>query len=150
MAVFSAETRAVLQQAGWSENRKVDTSEYEKCLKFEGYPVHAIVVDFLARFGGLQVIYPHARVPQTTDEFCINPMVAAAHIYLEWVKEDYDERLGAPLCVIGEAFDYHMTLMMDSNGKVYAGYDDILIHVGDSGIDAIEALCSGRNIPEIP
>lgn len=30
MAVFSAETRALLQQAGWSEDRCVDTSEYEK------------------------------------------------------------------------------------------------------------------------
>ncbi|MCC5618654.1 SUKH-3 domain-containing protein [Nostoc sp. CHAB 5836] len=149
MAVFSAETRAVLQQAGWSEDRKVDTSEYEKCLKLEGYPDHAVVVDFLARFGGLRVIYPHPRVPQTTDEFCINPMVAAAHICLERVKEDYDQRLGAPLCVIGEAFDYHMTLMMDSNGKVYAGYDDTLIHVGDSGIDAIEAICSGRHKAEV-
>lgn len=150
MAEFSAETRDLLQQAGWSEDRRIDTSEYEKCLKSEGYPVHAVVVDFLKRFGGLRVVYPHPRVPQTNDEFQIDPMVAAAHICLERVTEDYNERIGAQLCVIGEAFDYHMTLMIDPNGKVYAGYDDTLIYVGNSGVDAIEAICSGRDKPEIP
>jgi hypothetical protein len=139
----------LLQQAGWGDERQVDTSEYEKSLKSEGYPVHTIVVDFLKSFGGLRVIHSHHRVPQTNDEFCINPIVAASHIYPERV-EDYSERVGAPLCVIGEAFNYHMTLMMDSNGGVYAGYDDTLIRVGDSGSDAIEALCSGRNMPEVP
>lgn len=136
--------------AGWSEDRRVDTTEYEKCLQSEGYPVHTAVVDFLECFGGLRVVYPHPRVPQATDKFFINPMVAAAHICIERVKEDYDERVGAPLCVIGEAFDYHMTLMMDSDGKVYAGYDDTLILVGNSGDDAIEAICSGRDKPKNP
>lgn len=139
----------MLHQAGWSEERRIDISEYEKCLKAEGYPVPTVVVDFLERFGGLRVVYPHPRVLQTNDEFCINPIVAAAHIYPERV-EDYSERVGAPLCVIGEAFSYHMTLVMNPDGQIYAGYDDTLIYVGNSGIDAIEAICSGRDMPEIP
>lgn len=69
MTRFSPATIALLQQAGWSDDRRVDTSEYEKCLKSEGYPVHAVVVDFLERFGGLRVTYPHHRVPQAYDEF---------------------------------------------------------------------------------
>lgn len=148
-ATFSAETRTLLQQAGWSEDRYVDTSEYEKSLKSEGYPIHAVVMDFLRQFGGLLVVHPHHRLKEEKDEFCINPSVAASHIYPEPV-EDYSERVGAPLCVIGEAFSYHMTLVMDPDGKVYAGYDDTLIYVGNSGIDAIEAICSGRDMPEIP
>ena len=149
MTVFSTETRTLLQQAGWGDERQVDTSEYEKYLKSEGYSVHTIVVDFLKSFGGLRVVHSHHRVAQTNDEFCINPIVAASHIYPERV-EDYSQRVGVPLCVIGEAFNYHMTLMMDSNGTVYAGYDDTLIRVGNSGYDAIVALCSGRNMPEVP
>lgn len=56
-------------------------------------------MDFLERFGGLRVVYPHPRVPQTNDEFWINPVIAAADIYPERVS-DYSERVGAPLCVI--------------------------------------------------
>ncbi|MBF2005505.1 MAG: SUKH-3 domain-containing protein [Chlorogloeopsis fritschii C42_A2020_084] len=149
MAVFSEETRALLQQAGWSEDRYVDTSEYEKSLKSEGYPLHEVVLDFLKHFGGLRVVHPHHRVKDEKDEFYINPTVAVADIGSGWVKE-YSERVGAPLCVIGEAFSYHMTLVMDSDGRVFAGYDDTLIHVGNSGTDAIEALCSGREMPEVP
>ena len=149
MAVFSAETRALLQQAGWSEDRCVNTSEYEKSLQSEGYPIHAVVVDFLRQFGGLRVVHPHHRLKEEKDEFYINPTVTASHIYPERV-EDYSERVDAPLCVIGEAFSYHMTLVMATDGKVYAGYDDTLIHVGDSGTDAIVALCSGRDMPKIP
>lgn len=51
MATFSAATIALLQQGGWSEDRYVDTSEYEKSLKSEGYPLHEVVLDFLKRFG---------------------------------------------------------------------------------------------------
>jgi hypothetical protein len=149
MTAFSTETRALLQQAGWSEDRCVDTSEYEKSLQSEGYPLHEVVLDFLKRFGGLRVVYPHYRVKDEKDEFYINPTVAVADIGSGWVEE-YSERVGVPLCVIGQAFSYHMTVVMAQDGKVYAGYDDTLIHVGDSGTDAIEALCSGRNMSEVP
>ena len=149
MVVFSAETRALLQQVGWSEDRCVDTSEYEKSLHSEGYPLHEVVLDFLKRFGSLRVVYPHYRVKDEKDELYINPTVAVADIGSGWVEE-YSERIGVPLCVIGQVFSYHMTLVMGSDGKVYAGYDDTLIYVGDSGIDAIEALCSGRDMPEVP
>jgi hypothetical protein len=149
MAVFSAETIALLKQAGWSEDRCVDISEYEKSLQSEGYPLHEVVLNFLKRFGGLQVVYPHYRVKDEKDEFYINPTVAVADIDSGWVEE-YSERIGVPLCIIGQAFSYHMTLVMAPDSKVYAGYDDTLIHVGDSGIDAIEALCSGRNMPKVP
>lgn len=150
MTTFSTATIALLHQAGWSEDRCVDTSEYEKCLKSEGYPIHAVVLDFLKSFGGLRLVYPHYRVPETNDEFWIDPIIAAADIYIERISEDYNERVGAKLCVIGEAFSRHMTVMMAPDGRVYAGYDDTLIHVGNSGTDAIEALCSGRDMPEVP
>ncbi|MEH2012928.1 SUKH-3 domain-containing protein [Nostoc sp.] len=149
MAVFSAETRALLKQSGWSEDRCVDTSEYEKSLQSEGYSLYEVVLDFLKRFGGLLVVYPHHRVKDEKDQFYINPTVAVVDIDSGWV-EKYSERIGVPLCLIGQAFSYHMTLMMDSNGGVYAGYDDTLIRIGNSGSDAIEALCSGRDMPEVP
>ncbi len=150
MKEFSQRTLELLWKAGWNKERAVDTSEYEKRLKSEGYPIHTVVVDFLKSFVDLRLVYPHFRVPQEEDEFIIDPILAAADIYPENVTEDYSERVGMPLCVIGEAFSRHMTVMMASDGKVYAGYTDVLILVGNSGTDAIEALCSGREMPKIP
>lgn len=150
MKDFSQRTLEVLYKAGWSEERFVDTSEYEKRLKLEGYPIYEVVVDFLKSFGGLRLVYPHFRVPQEQDEFIIDPILAAADIYAENVTEDYSERVGTALCVIGEAFSRHMTVMMASDGKVYAGYTDVLILVGNSGVDAIEALCRGQEMSQIP
>ena len=144
MTVFSAQTRALLQRAGWSENRSVDTSEYEKSLNSEGYPLHEAVLDFLKRFGGLRVIYPHHRAKDEKDEFYINPTVAVAGISSGWVEE-YSERVGVQLCVIGQAFSYRMTLVMAPNGEVYAGFDDTLICIGNSETDPIEALRSQRH-----
>jgi hypothetical protein len=43
-----------------------------------------------------------------------------------------------------------MVLLMDENGQVYAGYDEYMILVGNSGAEAIEALCTGRTLIEIP
>lgn len=42
-----------------------------------------------------------------------------------------------------------MVLTMSLTGKVYAGLDDILVYVGQSGEDAIEALCTGRELEQV-
>ncbi len=43
-----------------------------------------------------------------------------------------------------------MVLTMDPDGRVYAGRDKILLKTADSGTDAIEALCSGRESEKVP
>lgn len=58
--------------------------------------------------------------------------------------------LDAKLCPIGEAARGYLTLMMDDTGKVYGSYDDFFALVGNSGADAIEALCSGKDLEVIP
>ncbi len=150
MTIFLEVIVAILHNSGWFEQRKVNTSEYAQMLKSEGYPVHASVIDFLSCFGGLRVIHPHHRVPQEKDVFCLDPAVGIEGICAERVFEEYELRVGTPLCIIGNALRDYMTLLMDAEGKVYAGYDECLVMIGDSGIDAIEALCRGRNSLEIP
>ncbi|MBD2499004.1 SUKH-3 domain-containing protein [Anabaena azotica] len=149
MAVFSEETTRLLEQAEWHESRNIDTSEYKEILESEGYSIYPNVMKFLSCFGGLHVKYPHKRVPQLEDDFHFNVPQAVGNIYPERVQ-DYSDRIGVPLCVIGESNRGYMILMMTPEGQVYAGYDDFLVFVGDSGIDAIEALCSGRELAEIP
>jgi hypothetical protein len=64
--------------------------------------------------------------------------------------ETYEARIGEQLCVIREAFKEHMALVMSNSGVVYAAYDDTLVRVGQSGEDAIEALCTGKELEHIP
>jgi len=42
-----------------------------------------------------------------------------------------------------------MTLVMADNGAVYGGFEDVLVLVGDSGVEAINALCEGRPVQEV-
>ncbi|AFZ26624.1 hypothetical protein Cylst_4546 [Cylindrospermum stagnale PCC 7417] len=149
MAVFSEETTTLLYHAEWHESWNIDTTEYKEVLESEGYSIYPTVMNFLSSFGGLHVKYPHKRVPRLEDDFHFNVPEAVANIYPERVK-DYSDRVGVPLCIIGESNRVHMVLMMAPEGKVYAGYDEFMVFVGDSGVDAIEALCSGRDLVEIP
>ncbi len=149
MLTFSATTHALLRRAGWSETRRVDTGPYVAALRTEGYPVHPIVVEFLERFGSLTVVHPHHKVRNSDDRFHFDVARAVSRADPENVEVD-SERVGTPLCVIGEAYCGYMALLMDSAGKVYASLDDLLIHIGDSGPDAIEALCTGRSTTELP
>jgi hypothetical protein len=40
--------------------------------------------------------------------------------------------------------------MMDRLGRVYGGYDDAMLLVGNSPTEAIEALCDERVLPSLP
>jgi hypothetical protein len=119
-----------------------------KRLVTEGYEPTSHLTDFLGSFAGLRVSHPAARAPGFEDYFHLDPIKAVNGIYRERVNM-YEERVGERLCVFGEAFREHMVLMMSSTGTVYAAYEDVLVRVGSSGEDAIEALCTGRKLEHI-
>jgi hypothetical protein len=147
MKTFSEQTIKCLYSAGWSEDRRVDTAEYERILQTADYPVHPEVKEFLRRFGGLQVVHPHAALPAYDDYFHFD---VAKAVSSEWPLnvQSCGNVIGASLCIIGMSHREYMTLMMDPSGKVYALYVQ-LFYVGESGEDAIEALCTGRDLPKI-
>jgi hypothetical protein len=146
---FSPKTRSLLEAAGWSDSREIDTTGYEKTLRERSYPVHPSVLEFLSRFGGLIVIHPHARVPGMQDRFHFDASRAAESVFPAWVKE-YSARLNAPLCVVGQAYREYMVVMMDPQGRMFAGYDHILVELGTSFVEAIENICAGKQHPRIP
>jgi len=146
---FSTTTRALLKKAGWYDKRVIDTGVYEDTLRKRRYPVHECVLQFLREFGGLTVIHPHKHFPNEEDRFHLNASKAANSIDFSRVKS-YSARIGTPLCVIGQAYREYMVLLMDSNERIYAGYDGLLIKVGDSAVEAIEALCTGASFSKIP
>jgi hypothetical protein len=147
---FSTETLVLLHNAGWKEGRYVEIKNYEEVLNNEGFSIHDCVKNLLKEFANLTVIHPHAKVSNEKDYFHFDVSKAVKGRDPYWVKEDYRVRVGKNLCIIGEAFRGYMVLSMSDDGNVYAGFDDILVHVGISGDDAIEALCTGRKLLEIP
>jgi hypothetical protein len=93
----------------------------------------------------LHLMYPHAKVASIEDEMHFDPLITMRHIQPTDVAA-YSNHLGRKLSIIGEAARGYLILMMDEAGHVYALYDNYFGVVGNSGIDAIEALCSGREI----
>jgi hypothetical protein len=150
MPRFSMNTEALLIKAGWQEGRKIDTTKYEQILRKEGFEVPNCVIALLQEFGGLRVVHPHAKVPKETNDFIFDVDKAVVEYGYSWAKRNYNHRVGKKLCSVGEACNAHMILVMSSDGEVFGGFDDFLCYIGSSGDDAIEALCSGRDVREIP
>jgi hypothetical protein len=103
---------------------------------------------FLREFGGLSISFPHHKVPDLVDDCHFDACHAASGVFPDRVAK-WAGQVDEPLCVIGEAFRNHMTLVMGQSGAVFAGMDDLLLKIGDSGTDAIEGLCTGRAFQEI-
>jgi hypothetical protein len=148
MNSFTASTLHLLKNAGWFEQHQIDTREYEAALKAEGYPVHNVVVAFLRSFGGLKVSHPRFRQIHELDEFHFDPIITAHRTFVENHEVD-GKAVKASLCVVGECSMGNLTLLMASDGRVFAANDFYLGYVGSSGEDAIEAMCSGRRFKTI-
>lgn len=144
MSTVSRIVARIMNQAGWFNGRHIDTSEYEKMLRSEGYHVFPAVTEFLSQFGGLYFENPDAQPPAPEDwHFDVKAAVKHAfptNLYL------YGRRLGDEVCLIGEASRDHLVLMMDGSGRVFGGYDQVLLYIGSSGLDSIIALCEGRQL----
>ncbi len=146
---ISKKTETLLKKAGWNNDRKIDISDYVETLMAGGYILNDVVKEFLSKFGGLRVCHPHAKVVNEDDNFHLDPIGATKSILIERVNS-YEERVEEKLVVIGEAHDRHMVLMMSLSGKMYAGYDDFLVEIGENGYTALETLCEGKETSVVP
>ena len=147
MPKLSDKTKKILRGAGWSETRAVDPGVYRRVLEAEGYPVHPCVLEFLRSFASIRAFFTTTQGED--NDFFLDPVEAVDVIYMERVAEDYSPRIGMPLCVIGLYHHDNMVLLMDSGGAVYGGYDETLLHIADSGEEAIEAMVSGAEFSEV-
>jgi hypothetical protein len=147
LSIFSKSTLAILHSAGWSEEYRHDTTEDERLLKEEGYPIFPVILEFLKRFGGIHFRYPH-RVNYGTEFASFGAVAAVASTFFENVQIDVEE-LGVPLCLVGICYSGNMWVMMDEEGYVYTDYGSEMFLLGTSGEDAIEALCTKRGYLDI-
>ena len=149
MTKFSEQTVKYLNQAGWAPGAVVDAASFSKVLLDAGFAPNVTALRFLQEFGGLHIEYPHKRVPGMMDNMHFNSSEVVRDILPSTVAA-YGAIVGGALCPIGEAARGYYILMMDETGAVYGAYGDFLVKVGDSGIEAIEALCSGKELQQIP
>lgn len=88
-------------------------------------------------------------MPQVPTDVVCDPLAAMRVIYRERVQE-YEERLGVGLTVIGLMDCGHLTLMMDAAGHVFGGADDYLVLVGRNGKDALDAIIGDEPFSNVP
>jgi hypothetical protein len=140
VTAFSPRTIRCLTSAGWTNGRSIDVTDITKELENDGFLLSEAAADFLSAFGGLRLSYPHFRDP-TIPYYCSFDAVRAAKGVFHQRLLQWESRVGNRITPIGEADREYMTLLMTPNGSVYEAMDDSLLHLGDSGEEAIDALC---------
>lgn len=149
MLECSDQAKKLLSKAGWYPGRYVDIAVYRDIILKDSYKIFRIVEKFLHEFGGLAVEFKLRNGSQTTLHF--NVTQAVEEVDPIWAQNDYYTRLGnKDVCVVGQAYTDHLTLMMDEAGAVYGGFDDYLCFIANSGEEAIEAICSNAIFDAIP
>lgn len=145
---FSKQVEGFLTTAGWHTGRKIDTDALIKHLEQKGCIVSAVIESFLKEFGQLKIdfLLPNGNI----DHLHFDAIKAVNDINPIWVEE-YSKRLkNESLCVIGQAYSNHLTLLINYSGQIYGGYDDNLYFIGESGEEAIQAICLNYKLTEVP
>lgn len=137
----SNETKKLLEQAGWNENRIIDFSSYKNHLKQMGYPVFPSVIQFLEQFGGLRISQNPADAAKGCYRLNIDP-IELTQYYPRRIFTEFEEALGSYLCPVALAINGSSVIVMDENGKIYCINELVLFHVADKVADAIRIICS--------
>lgn len=139
--------RTILIRAGWFPGRRIQLDEVLRLVSLRGYTVFLPVKTFLLEFGMLHCLNEEAE-PPTPANWHFDAGYAAMNTPHRNV-ESVVTRLRLDLCVIGEASNDHLVLLMDHIGRVYGEYADEIFFLGHSGHQAIDALASGHGIKKL-
>lgn len=135
---FAPDVAAALQATGWTGQPR-DEGPFVAALQADGYLPPETVRQFLRLFGGLVI---HRTVPLGRDWFDFDVARSVANIYPERVAA-LSEDLGQPLYPVGEADCANTTLLMNSQGRLFADWGGGLAFVGASVAEALKALVRG-------
>ena len=141
----------ILKKAGWYETRKLERHALINSINGEGYPIFENVVTFLQSFGNLIIRFANLQNNIKEDDINLNLTHAFSIEVPERVFNNYVPRIKKELVLIGTVYRDHMVLLMANDNNVYAGYDNYLCKVANSGIEAMEAIILNRNfLGDIP
>lgn len=146
MYQFSATTYIVLENNGWTKERKVDTTKYATFFEKHKQPVSEIVLEFLSSFGDLEIRMPLKKKPIYDYWFKFDVYQSADNILTErlhfYEKDWFRDRL----CTIGVKVSSEI-LLMTPNGALFSVFDSWVFKFGDSWQEAIENICT-QNTPK--
>ncbi|MBT1711949.1 SUKH-3 domain-containing protein [Fulvivirgaceae bacterium PWU5] len=149
MKLFDERTREIVMRSGWFEGRQINTSAFQEMALNEGYFWFDKADQLLTEFGNLKILFNTTVGVDETAHF--DAIKAMRDIDPKWIKESYFLRIDSKrLCPIGQAYSNHMTLMVDTEGDIYGGYDDFLCLVGRDVQEALTAICANKKFPELP
>lgn len=140
MYAFSARSLSLLNAAGWRENYEPVIEPYLECLQEEGYPVFSAAVNFLQHFGGLRLSRRNPIVPRIISTLALG-IDQNVRNYGRLRLEIFSEDLNAYLCPVGIDTN-DIVFVITPSGSVYGVYDIIMLHLGDSGEQALENWCN--------
>ncbi|MEY9912914.1 hypothetical protein ABIA35_009181 [Catenulispora sp. MAP12-49] len=138
-ALEEAELLSFLREIGWYPGRQVDLAADLEEWETEGYSVSDAVHRWMGECSGLEFEYPRHSSVGGLHACFVSGVMPSRRIHRATVAE-YEERVGEALCPIGQSASGGLTLLMDSTGAVYGGYDHYLGKVADDGYRALLAI----------
>lgn len=132
----------ILEKAGFSEERNIDTTAILEMYKKNSYNYYELQVDFIKKYGNLEIHYKH---PIWEEDIVIrlNPIEAQKALTMD-VVEEYNEFLGDELLIIGDIDKENITLFMSKRGEFYGAYDDCIIKWGNNFKKMLSDLFRGE------
>lgn len=139
---FAQRAKRLLFVAGQSiAAHTVKIEPIRQSLNSKGFETFPAVEDFLKEFGILRIVYPYDAEEGILTILILDPIWASERISRAQTIA-YGSQVGGDLCPIGQDKLTNDILVMDRQGKVYAGTDDKeeAILVGKTGVEAVEKV----------
>lgn len=114
MPRFTPPVEAVLRQAGWHPDRRVDLTRWKASLT--EFPWHPAAERFLGEFGGLRVDVRGPGITVAREPFELDPELAAGE---EERFADLSAAFGCAFFPVGELGQGEFFLGIDEEGAVY-------------------------------
>ncbi|GHF37646.1 SUKH-3 domain-containing protein [Streptomyces griseosporeus] len=116
MSEWSPEVLQVLEAAGWTAGRRVNTARWRSMFEGVGMGMHHAAETFLQEFGGLTVSVSGPGISCAREPFELEPELA-------WGEDDrfseWSEFLGRDLFPLGELDDGRCFLGIDETSEIY-------------------------------
>lgn len=133
--MYSSRVQRVLEDAGWTATRNVETEKWTAQLKAEGFTVTPIAIDILSSFGGLYICpkKEHGDLYEA-ENIVFDPIHGASGMF-EYV-DYWQKRLALVLTPL--AGQGATIVLVAKDGSVFKYWEDLLWREGDSLEDAFE------------
>lgn len=143
---FATHTRTLLSDAGWSQDRRVDTDSYAELFHTAGYPFHYAAREFLSQCGQLSLPYMRTHgnsCPPQREVVIFSPETALANIPSP--REDYTLLAQGELTPIGVGHGEYFTFFLSKKGAMYGGFESSFSLIGTTVGEALDTIVGDGN-----